>query len=67
MFAVGIEKRESMGAAAASRYSIRCATVPAGTVHMERVAVDWRLGLRGAGNAGRGASPTAGKREGFSF
>jgi hypothetical protein len=23
--------------------------------------------VRGAGNAGRGASPTAGKREGFSF
>ena len=26
-----------------------------------------RLGLGGTGNAGRGASPTAGKREGVSF
>jgi hypothetical protein len=53
MFAVGIERRESMGAVAASRYSICGATVPAGTVHVERVAEDWRLGLRGTGNAPR--------------
>jgi len=38
------------------------ATVPAGTVHGAAAA---RIG--GAGNAGRGASPTAGKREGISF
>jgi hypothetical protein len=48
------------------RYSTRGAIVPAGTVHVEK-AERWRLGLEGRRNAGRGASPTAGKREGFSF
>ena len=38
------------------------ATVPAGTVHEMPAA---RVG--GAGNAGRGALPTAGKREEISF
>jgi hypothetical protein len=42
------------------------AAVTAGTVHV-REGEARRLRLRGAGNAGRGASPTAGKREGFSF
>jgi len=39
----------------------------AGTVHRRRAARarERRLGLGGAGNAGRGASPTAGKREGI--
>ena len=47
-----------------------CATVPAelqypvGTVHISAMATA-RVG--GAGNAGRGALPTAGKREGISF
>ena len=55
---IGIE-----GAAAATR-----ATVPAGTVH-RKVAVRAREEARvlGARNAGRGALPTAGKREGISF
>jgi hypothetical protein len=48
------------------RYSTRGATVSAGTVHVEK-AERGRLGLGGAGNDGRGALPTAGKREGFSF
>ena len=47
-------------AAAALQYP-RCYST-AGTVHRAAAA---RVG--GAGNAGRGASPTAGKREGISF
>jgi len=39
-----------------------------GTVHRKRVArARAAAGVLGAGNAGRGASPTAGKREGISF
>jgi hypothetical protein len=46
----------------------RGATLPVGTVHMrERDRGLAARAVRGAGNAGRGASPTAGKREGFSF
>jgi hypothetical protein len=45
-----------------------CATVPAGTVH-RKAAVRAREEARvlGARNTGRGALPTAGKREGISF
>jgi hypothetical protein len=50
------------------------ATVPAalqyraGTVRVrERGGGPAARAVRGAGNAGRGASPTAGKRQGFSF
>jgi hypothetical protein len=51
-----------------TRYSTRGATVPAGTVLVrERGGGPAARAVRGAGNAGRGASPTAGKREGFSF
>ena len=41
----------------------------AGTVHEAAAAKGERVAARvgGAGNAGRGASPTAGKREGISF
>jgi hypothetical protein len=57
MDAVGIERRESREAAAS--YSTR------GYCSRERGTA--ARAVRGAGNAGRGASPTAGKREGFSF
>jgi len=45
------------------------ATVPAGTVHEMEGCEGERAAARvlGAGNAGRGASPTAGKRKGISF
>jgi hypothetical protein len=46
-------------------YSTRDATVPAGTVHDQDCGGGY--GWRGARNASRGASPMAGKREGFSF
>jgi hypothetical protein len=39
----------------------------AGTVHGLRGRGPAARAVRGARNAGRGASPTAGKREGFSF
>ena len=60
---IGIE-----GAAAADGVNSTHATVPAGTVH-RMVAVRTREEARvlGARNAGRGALPTAGKREGISF
>jgi len=59
---IGIE-----GAAAEGLNSTR-ATVPADTVHRE-AALRAREEARvlGARNAGRGALPTAGKREGISF
>jgi hypothetical protein len=63
MDVVGIERREGGGATVPTRYSTR-----AGTVHVaERQRGPAARAVRGAGNAGRGASPTAGKREGFSF
>jgi hypothetical protein len=43
------------------------ATVPGGTVHARETRGLAGRAVRGAGNAGRGASPMAGKREGFSF
>ena len=56
-----------MTAAAALQYP-QCYST-AGTVHEMAAARarEQRLGLGGAGNASRGASPTAGKREGISF
>jgi len=54
-------------AAAALQYP-RCYST-AGTVHEMAGCEGERAAARvgGAGNAGRGASPTAGKREGISF
>jgi hypothetical protein len=43
------------------------ATVPAGTVHVEKVERGAARVAGSRGNAGRGASLTADKREGFSF
>ena len=65
----GIERIVEEEGRLLTRYSTRDATVPAGTVHEAAAARarERRLGLGGAGNAGRGASPTAGKREGISF
>jgi hypothetical protein len=60
MWAVGIERIEE------EEISGGAATVPAGTVHVRGKGPAARA-MRGAGNAGRGASPTAGKRKGFSF
>jgi hypothetical protein len=61
MDVVGIERGESRGAAVELQY-------PRGTVHTrERDGGPAARAMRGAGNAGRGASPTAGKREGISF
>jgi hypothetical protein len=59
MDAVGIERGESRGAAAS--YSTR------GYCSRKRDGGPAARAMRGAGNAGRGASPTAGEREGFSF
>jgi hypothetical protein len=57
---------ESRGAAAELPYL--CATVPHRCCsRLERGRGPATRAVRGAGNAGRGASPTAGKREGFSF
>jgi hypothetical protein len=68
MDAIGIERRESREAAATGALQYRGATVPAGTVHVrERGRGLAARAVRDAGNASRGASPTAGKREGFSF
>jgi hypothetical protein len=63
--AIGIERRESRGAVAELQYPR--ATVPRGTVYARETRGPAARAVRGAGNAGRGASPTAGKREGFSF
>jgi hypothetical protein len=51
----------------AACYSTCGATVPVGTVHTEKVERGAARVAGSRGNAGRGASPTAGKREGFSF
>jgi hypothetical protein len=48
-------------------YSTRGATVPTGTVHVEKVERGAARVAGSRGNASRGASPTAGKSEGFSF
>jgi hypothetical protein len=59
MYVVGmgrIEKEETGGA-----------TVPHGYCSRARGRDPAARAVRCAGNAGRGASPTAGKREGFSF
>jgi hypothetical protein len=50
----------------AESYNTRGATVPPWVLFTPRVVAAVRV-WRGAGNAGRGASPTADKREGFSF
>jgi hypothetical protein len=65
MDAVGIERGESRGAAAELQYPR--ATVPRVLFTSVRGRGPAARAVRGAGNAGRGASPTAGKREGFSF
>jgi threonine dehydratase len=51
----------------AACYSTRGATVPAGTVHVEKVERGAARVAGSRGNAGRGTSLTADKREGFSF
>jgi hypothetical protein len=63
MDAVGIERGESRGAAAEVQYPRRYST--RGYCSRERGRGAAARAVRGAGNAGRGASPTAGKREGF--
>jgi hypothetical protein len=63
---VGIGRRESRRAAAEIQY--RALQYHAGTVHeLEADRGPAARAVRCAGNASRGASPTAGKREGFSF
>jgi hypothetical protein len=57
-----IEEEESGGATVPVALKYR-----AGTVHGLRGRGPAARAVRGARNAGRGASPTAGKREGFSF
>ena len=61
MNANGIERERVMDAA---RYSTRGATVPR-VLFTGWIAAAARVG--GTGNAARGASPTADKREGISF
>jgi hypothetical protein len=62
MNVVGIRRRESRGATATDvlQYLMYCSRHERGRGPAARA-------VRDAGNAGRGASPTAGKREGFSF
>jgi hypothetical protein len=67
MWAVGIERGESRGAPAAVALQYPRAAVTAGYCSRERGRGPTARAMRGAENAGRGASPTAGKREGFSF
>jgi hypothetical protein len=65
MDVVEIGRRESREAAAELQYPR--ATVPRVLFTSARGRGLAVRAVRGAGNAGRGASPTAGKREGFSF
>jgi hypothetical protein len=67
MDAVGIERRESREAAATGVLQYPRCYSTRGYCSRERGRVLAARAVRGAGNAGRGASPTAGKREGFSF
>jgi hypothetical protein len=59
MWADGIERGEPRGAAVALQYRGYCSR--------GRGRGPAARAVRGAGNAGRGALPTASKREGFSF
>jgi hypothetical protein len=61
--AAGIERRESRGAATEIQYPRRYST--RGYCPRERGRGPAARAVRGAGNAGREALPTAGKREGF--
>jgi hypothetical protein len=66
MDVVRIERIEEEERGGGRSYSTRGATVAAGAVHaLERGRGAAARAIRGAGNAGRRASPTAGKREGF--
>jgi hypothetical protein len=57
-----------IGGFVADLWRIRAACYStAGTVHVEKVERGAARVVGSGGNAGRGASPTAGKREGFSF
>jgi hypothetical protein len=69
MDVVGIERREPREAAAmgALQYPWCYSTRGYCSRERERGRGLAARAVRGAGNAGRGASPTAGKREGFSF
>jgi hypothetical protein len=62
---IGIERGKSRGAAAELQYP-RCYNTHR-YCSRERGGGPAARAVRCAGNAGRGASPTAGKREGFSF
>jgi hypothetical protein len=65
MDAVGIERGESRGTAVELQYPACYST--RGYCSRERDGGPAARAVRGDGNVGRGASPTAGKREGFSF
>jgi hypothetical protein len=65
MWAVGIERGESREAAAELQCPCRYST--RGYCSHGRGRGPAARAVRSAGNASRGASPTAGKREGFSF
>ena len=65
MAVVGIEIVREGGQQRWARHSTRGATVPRVLFTRWRRLGFW--GCRGAGNAGRGALPTTGKREGISF
>jgi hypothetical protein len=68
MDAVGIERIEEEERGQRLELQYPRATVPHGYCSCEReTRGPAARAVRGAGNAGRGASPTAGKREGFSF
>jgi hypothetical protein len=68
MWVVGIERRVSRAATATDALQYpRCYSV-VGTIHVGKSGRGpVARAVRGAGNVGRGASPTAGKREGISF
>jgi hypothetical protein len=69
MDVVGIERREAREAAATGvlQYPRCYSTREYCSRERERGRGLAARAVRCAGNAGRGASPTAGKREGFSF
>ena len=69
MVVVGIEIMREREGRLLSRYSTHGATVPRGYCSRDGGCEGKRAAARvgGAGNADRGASPTAGKREEISF
>jgi hypothetical protein len=67
MWAVGIERIEEEERGGGWSYSTHGAILLRGYCSYERGRGPAARAVRGTGNAGRGASPTADKREGFSF